>query len=44
MIIALSIALFVAILYIVVDRIVSKLTKMGGFTIQLTWDDDDEQD
>ena len=42
MIIALSIALFVAILYIVVDRIVSKLTKMGGFTIRIKVDDNEQ--
>ena len=42
MIIALSMALFVAILYIAVDRIVTKLAKMGGFTIQLSWNDDEQ--
>ncbi len=40
--IALSIALSIAVLYIVVDRAMVWLTKHGGFTIRIETKDDDE--
>ena len=43
MIIVLSIALAIAVIYIVVDLVMAKLTKIGGFTIKIVCDDDDRK-